>query len=157
MSDRYELNDLLFQRTCVTPADHSLVCGTRIVLNKDHNTPKDPCVWQYEDGDSVKPKFDSVAAAIMFSWSLDSGQDEDCGDAQTGNGWHALFRSERAILHTDNLGFVSAWRTDAGFDIDEVWESIEKGARYMDDEWECENGSPTCSEDDPCVVCDGQG
>jgi hypothetical protein len=58
----------------------------------------------------------------------------DPGDAQVGNGWHALFRSERAILHVENSGFVSAWRIDDTADIDDVWDQIEKGACYFDDD-----------------------
>lgn len=114
----YELVDEVFGRECVSDRDHLLV---------------DSSAWPYEEGESVKPKFDSVAAAVMWCWSLDSSQDEDCGDAQLGNGWHALFRSERAILHTGNSGFVSAWRIADDADMDEKWEEIEKGARYMDD------------------------
>jgi hypothetical protein len=45
-----------------------------------------------------------------------------------------LFRDERAILHTDNSGFVSAWRIEDGRDVDEYWEEIEGGAVYPDDE-----------------------
>jgi hypothetical protein len=90
--------------------------------------------FPYEPLDSVRPKFDSVAAAIMHTWTLTSDQDESSGDAQYGNGWHALFRDERAILHTDNSGFVSAWRIEDGRDVDEYWEEIEGGAVYPDDE-----------------------
>jgi len=92
--------------------------------------------WPYEAGDDVRPKFDTVAAAILWHWSLDSSQDEDCGDAQLGNGWHALFRDERAVLHTGNSGFVCAWLIEDGKDIDAYWAEIEKGAQYMDDDTE---------------------
>ena len=97
--------------------------------------PGDPVTQDmpYEPYDSVRSKFDSVAAAIMYDWSLGSGQDEDCGDAQYGNGWHALFREERAILHTDGHGFVSAWRLEDGTDIDTAWSEIEKSAVYETD------------------------
>jgi hypothetical protein len=111
MSD-YELHDNLFARHIVQPGDP--VTGD----------------MPYEPYDSVRPKFESVAAAIMWYWSMDSSQDEDCGDAQYGNGWHALFRSERAILHTDNSGFVSAWRVQDELNIGALWEAIEKGAVY---------------------------
>jgi hypothetical protein len=118
MMDGYELSDALFGRSVVCDGDP---------------TGADGC-WAYLPGDDVGPKFDSVAAAIMWTWSLDSTQDEDCGDAQLGNGWHALFRDERAILHTGNSGFVSAWRIENGKDVDTVWAEIEQGARYMDDD-----------------------
>lgn len=90
----------------------------------------------YVHGDTVSPKFDSVAALILWQWSLDSSQDEECGDAQYGNGWHALFRDERAILHTNSSGFVTAWRLDDGADIDAEWAKAEEGAvTEMDDVW----------------------
>lgn len=97
------------------------------------------------------PKFDTAAAEILWLWSLGSGQDEDCGDAQYGDGWHALFRAERAVLHTDSRGFVSAWRVPESEDLDKVWEEIESRAAHPEDE--CVNGSPTCTSDDPCVIC----
>jgi hypothetical protein len=117
MTDTYQLTDEMFARHTVAASDLTF----------------DPSVLPYVEHDDVRPKFDSVAAAIAWTWSLDSGHDEDCGDAQLGNGWHALFRSERTILHTDNSGFVTAWRIEDGKDIDETWAEIEKGARYMDD------------------------
>jgi hypothetical protein len=115
--DNYTLSDDLFGRHTVDGADP---------------VPEDG--WPYEEFDSVRPKFDSVAAAILHVWSLDSFQDESCGDAQYGNGWHALFRSERAVLHNDNFGFVSAWRIEDGRSVDEYWSEIEKGAVYPDDD-----------------------
>lgn len=105
----------------------------------------------YEPGEEVSPKMDSVAAAILHIWSLDSAQDEESGTSDYGNGWHALFRDERAILHVNSQGFVYAWRVPESDDPDTVWEEIQAGAVYPDDE--CENGSPSCTEDDPCVVC----
>lgn len=113
---QYDLPDELFGRTIVHPGDPAPDYG-----------------WPYTDHDDVRPKFDSVAAAIMHAWSLDSTQDETSGDAQYGNGWHALFRSERAVLHCGNSGFVSAWRIDDGANVDEYWQKIEEGAVYPDD------------------------
>lgn len=89
---------------------------------------------------------------------MDSSQDDDCGDAQLGNGWHALFRDERAILHTGNSGFVSAWRIDDGKDVDTEWAEIEKGAVCMDDvpgdDDDAEDVDPACTADSP-HDCDG--
>ncbi len=122
----YEWPDGLFGRSVVHPGD-----------------PVPSYGWPYDEYDDVRPKFDSVAAAVMWVWSLDSTQDADCGDAQYGNGWHALFRDERTILHTGNSGFVSAWRIEDGQDVDTVWAEIEAGAVYPDDD---EQGP---GEDDP--------
>lgn len=111
----FELPDELFGRAEILPGD---------------KLPED--VW-YRVGDDVGPKFDNVAAAIMHEWSLYSTQDETSGDAQYGNGWHALFRSERAILQTVNSGAAYSWRVPDNEDIDEVWAKIEAGAVYPDD------------------------
>lgn len=94
--------------------------------------------WPYNEYDKVRPKFDNVAAAILHTWSLDSGQNDECGDAQYGNGWHARFNDERAILHTDNSGFVAAWRIPDDADMDDEWAKIEAGAVTEDDDdfWE---------------------
>lgn len=108
----YDLHDDLFGR-------HVVFAGDPVDID-----------MPYGELDSVRPKFDSVAAAILYYWSLGSSQDEDCGDAQYGNGWHALFRSERAVLHTDNSGFVTAWRLPDDADTTECWARIEAGAVY---------------------------
>lgn len=92
-------------------------------------------------GESLRPKFDSVAAFKLHQWSLDSGQSEDHGNAIDWHRWSAIFRnvtdsnspnkSEQpaAILHTDPQGFVSAeWYGD-GNAAEEVWNSLTK-------EWE---------------------
>ena len=117
--------------------------------------PDDPVTLDmpYEPYDSVRSKFESVAAAIMWDWSLGSGQDEESGDAQYGNGWHALFRDERAILHTGNSGFVSAWRIEDGADVDTAWAEIEKGAVYEDDVL-CEGHESTDGPIGNVVYCD---
>lgn len=83
------------------------------------------------DGSS---KFDSAAAETLWEWSLDSSQDETSGEAQYGNGWHALFKDERAILQTVNSGAVYAWTVDASEDLDAAWAAIEAGAVYEDDD-----------------------
>lgn len=132
----YELPDDLFARSVVHPDDPM------------------PDGAPYEEYDSVKTKFDSVAAAIMWHWFLESGHDEESGDAQLGNGWHALFRSERAILHTDNSGSVSAWRIPDDADVDTAWEEIEKGAVYEDDVM-CEGHESTDGPVGNVVYCDG--
>lgn len=107
----------------------------------------------YTHGDNVRPKFSSVAALILWQWSLDSGQDEDCGDAQYGNGWHALFRDERAVLHTNGQGFVSAWRLSDDEDMDAMWSLIEHRAMYEDDGM-TDDDEPRCAAADP-QYCDG--
>lgn len=113
--------------------------------------PVGDAVWPQVAGESVRPKYDSVAAAILWSRSLGSCQDDDCGDAQYGNGWHALFGAERAVLHTDSQGFVSAWRVPSGTDLDAYWAGVEAGAVYSD-EVECEG-----HYDDDATLMSGAG
>jgi hypothetical protein len=92
-------------------------------------------------GESLRPKFDSVAAFKLHQWSLDSGQSEDHGSAIDWHRWSAIFRnvtdsdsshkSEQpaAMLHTNPQGFVTAeWYSD-GVGAEEVWASLVK-------EWE---------------------
>lgn len=133
----YEITDGMLSRPVIESEDELILAfGTKQVVGEfgkatgERGELVDDC--PYEEYDNVRPKFESVGAMILWQWSLDSSQDEDCGDAQRGNGWHALFRSERAVLHTDSAGFVSAWRIEDVKDIDTVWEEIEAGAVYPD-------------------------
>lgn len=112
----YELPDELFTRTEVMEGD-----------------PYPAFNWPYVPGDSVGPKCDSVATAILWVWSLDSTHDDDSGYAEYGNGWHALFRDERTILQTVNSGAAYSWRVPDNEDIDAEWAKIEAGAVYPDD------------------------
>ena len=114
----YQLPDSMFERSVIFEGDA---------------VPAPEYGWPYETGDNVKPKFDTVAAAVLHNWSMTSDQNDDCGDAQLGNGWHARFDSERAILREDSARFVSAWRIPDTADMDDMWAKIEAGARYMDD------------------------
>jgi hypothetical protein len=79
-------------------------------------------------------KFENAAAEILHSWSLDSGQDEECGHSEFGNGWHALFREDRCILYTNSQGFVGAMQFDTTDEMEKVWAECEEGAVYPDDE-----------------------
>jgi len=118
----YEITDDMFGRSVVT-VDDETAAGME---------------WPYAPGESVGTKFDNVGAAVAWHWTLDSGQDEESGDAQYGNGWHALFRDERVIVQTVNSGAVYGWRVPADQDIDAVWAEIESGAVYPDDDDETE-------------------
>lgn len=87
-------------------------------------------------GASLLPKFDSVAAFKLHQWSLDSGQDEECGNAVDWHRWSAIFRNvtdsgspqrskqPAAILCVDSQGFVTAeWYGD-GNAAEEVWDAL---------------------------------
>lgn len=103
-------------------------------------------------------KYTNAAAEVVHSWTLDSGQSDECGDAVDGDAWFALFRNPDdgtfdgpmgagVILCITSQGFVQATRFATTEELTRDWAKIQ--AEYD----ECENGSPTCTEDDPCVLC----
>jgi hypothetical protein len=139
------LSDDHYGRDVITGADIALMASEDA---GSHDLP-------YEAGERVGPKFNSVAALMLWQWSLESGQDDECGDAQYGNGWHALFRDERAVLHADGVGRVSAWTIDAREDLDKAWAGIQRGAVTEDDPDDLHgDDDPACTADDP-DYCDG--
>lgn len=60
----------------------------------------------YEEGEYDSFKFSSELAEILWIFTLDSGQDDDCGEADT-FGWYALFRDIDCILSVDSRGSVT--------------------------------------------------
>lgn len=106
---------------------HWQACGLDCPMLTGGKCKKDSGEW------CTGPKFSSAAAEILHAWSLDSSQDEESGTSEYGNGWHALFRDSRAILHTNSQGFVSAWMVPDSENLDTVWEEIESGSVYPDD------------------------
>ncbi|QBZ72205.1 hypothetical protein SEA_KRADAL_319 [Streptomyces phage Kradal] len=149
----------------VTEADFGDVAWVDVVTGKipEGKTRDDIDPADLVERESLKPKFDSVAAFKLWRFSLVSGQDEDHGNAVDWHRWSALFRnvtdsdsprkSERpaAILHTNSQGFVSAeWYADE-LAAEEVWASLEK-------EWE-EYDTPECEGhyDDDHTLTSGAG
>jgi len=65
-----------------------------------------------------------IQAEILFRFSLDSGQDEELGEAET-FGWFALFASFGAILNTDCVGSVTVARYDSETAARESWSDLE--------------------------------
>jgi hypothetical protein len=120
----YEITDEMFHRNTVEESDYA-----------KGRLPED-LRYGYPVGSDTFSKHDSVAALIAYSWSLDPGPYESCGDAQYGNGHHTLFRDERVVMHESNEGFVTAWRVPDGEDLDAAWAEIEAGAVYPDDDEE---------------------
>ena len=106
---------------------HWQACGLECPTLNGGECKKDSGKW------CTGPKFDSAAAEILYAWSLDSTHDDESGTSDYGNGWHALFRAERVILHTNSQGFVLAWRVPDSENLDAVWEEITSGAVYPDD------------------------
>lgn len=106
-------------------------------------------------------KFTNAAAEVVHSWTLDSGQNEECGNATDGDDWFALFRNTDGhtiehgpmgagvILCVTSQGFVQATRFDTKEELEEAWAKLV--AEH--DGSECPNDSPTCTSEDPCVVC----
>lgn len=105
-------------------------------------------------------KFTNAAAEVVHAWTMDSQQSEECGDAVDGDAWFALFRNPDegtfdgpmgagVILCVTSQGFVQATRFDTKEELEEAWAKLV--AEH--DGSECPNDSPTCTPEDPCVVC----
>lgn len=80
-------------------------------------------------------KFDTAAAEVVYSWTLDSGQSDECGDAGEGAAWFALFVNPDASEHTGPMGAgvilcvlsggaVSATRFDTAAELNADWEKL---------------------------------
>lgn len=95
--------------------------------------------------ESLRPKFDSIAAFKLYLWSLDGGQDEETGNAVDWDYWAAIFRDVTqsgssgksmppvAILVTDSQGSVSAnWYGD-GDAAELAWTELEKAYAEFED------------------------
>jgi hypothetical protein len=108
-------------------------------------------------------KFTDAAAEVVWHWTLESGQSEECGNATESDAWFALFKNADAgtfdgpmgagvILCVTSQGLVQATRFTTEYERDLDWNKIID--EYVDNE--CENGSPTCTEADPCVLCNDE-
>lgn len=116
----------------VLSARHWEACNLECPALHGHPCPRD----RFERCPSYSPKFSSAAAELLWTQSLDSSQDKECGETQYGNGWHALFRIDRAILHTDSQGFVSAWLYPTVQELEDAWKGAQADAAYESDGWE---------------------
>lgn len=80
-------------------------------------------------------KFSNAAAEVVHSWTLDSGQDEECGNTDH-SGWFALFRTPDDETHDDNpmgagvilcvisSGAVQVTRFDSAEELTRDWAKI---------------------------------
>ena len=94
-------------------------------------------------------KFHSAAAELVYSWTLDSGQDDECGNAVDWHWWAAIFRSERLIIETMTNGSVYLQRFDSDAELNAAWSNREEAyAGYVHSE--CKDGR----ECEGCVSCD---
>jgi len=81
-------------------------------------------------------KFDTVASEKIWSWTLDSSQDDDCGNSVDWHWWAARFDAEpvtddpsmRAgvIVEERSGGSVCATRYDSAEELRRDWESRER-------------------------------
>jgi len=75
-------------------------------------------------------KFDSKLAEALYDLSLDSSQDDECGDVSVCGFWAARFdtleclETEHAILIEDEQGFVSAESFDSLDDLETRWNEL---------------------------------
>jgi hypothetical protein len=88
-------------------------------------------------------KFTNAASEVVHSWTLDSGQSDECGNSVDGDCWFALFRNPDAgtfdgpmgagvILCETSMGFVQATRFTTMEELTRDWAKIQ--AEYEDDE-----------------------
>jgi hypothetical protein len=106
-------------------------------------------------------KFTTVAAEKVYSWTLGSGQDEECGNATDWHLWSARFDPKGTedmpggpmgggvILTVDSQEFVNAERFGTRSGCAETWASL---VREWDEHLhsDCEDGAD-CGG---CVNCD---
>lgn len=78
----------------------------------------------------MSQKFISPLAEELYSLTLDSSQDDQAGDAVSGNGWYALFLEEKAILAVDPMGFVGVAVLESEVDVKKAWNNIVTEATY---------------------------
>lgn len=121
---------------------------------------QDPNTKRYGTCPGRSEKYTNAAAEVVHSWTLDSGQSEECGNAVDGDAWFALFRNPDegtfdgpmgagVILCVTSQGFVQTTRFDTKEELDKDWDTLV--AEH--DGSECPNDSPTCTPEDPCVIC----
>jgi hypothetical protein len=88
-------------------------------------------------------KYTDAASEVVHSWTLGSGQSDECGNSTEGDGWFALFRNPDAgtfdgpmgagvILHENSRGFIQATRFTTEYELDLDWTEIQ--SEYEDDE-----------------------
>lgn len=105
-------------------------------------------------------KYTNAAAEVVHAWTMDSQQSEECGDTVDGDAWFALFRNPDegtfdgpmgagVILCVTSQGFVKATRFATKEELDKDWDTLVTENNGS----ECPNDSPTCTPEDPCVVC----
>lgn len=149
----YSLTDEMFTRTHLRASDYS-----DELLSED-------VMHAYTPGDSVEPKYGSVAAFILDHWEgLDprGAEYRQAGVTSYGNGYNSLFEGERALYHADDQGFVSARRLTDDEDMDKTWAAIEAEAADEDGPWlrEDDEEGPVCeghADDDRALLLGGIG
>lgn len=86
-----------------------------------NNTPVD--VLTEDDWETLYGlgKFDTIAAEKLHAWTLDSGQDEECGNSTDWHWWAALFKDELAIVEEVSSGAVTAIRYPSQAELMAAW------------------------------------
>lgn len=85
-------------------------------------------------------KFDSELAESLYELSMDSSQDDECGDVGMCGFWAARFdnleclETEYAILIEDEQGFVSAEAFDSLEELEARWAELLEASAGGEDE-----------------------
>jgi hypothetical protein len=127
-----------------------------------------PCPADVGDGSYRRcpgwsAKFTGAAAEVVHGWTLDSGQSDECGDAECSIGWNALFRNPDqgtfdgpmgagVTLTTDSQGFVSVTRYETAEERDADWTALQEEEAKID-----RHNCHLCSEGQYCAEHDDDG
>lgn len=123
-------------------------CGLECPAMIGAPCPKDANPWAH----CTLPKFTSAAAEVIYSWTLDSGQSEECGNSVDGNAWNALFRNPDAATHDGPMGagviltetsggFVTASRYATTDELEADWSQCLTDAGEPENPCNCEHES----------------
>jgi hypothetical protein len=104
-------------------------------------------------------KFGNAAEEKLYSWTLDSGQNDECGNSVDWHTWSARFNADKdipalragVILQERSGGAVVAFRYDSAEELERDWEfRVQAWMEYV--HGECADGI----ECDGCEHCENR-
>jgi hypothetical protein len=99
-----------------------------------NGTPMDELTEQDWEDRYPLGKFDTVAAEKIHSWTLDSNQDDECGNSTDWHWWAAKFDGSAdnialgagVIVEEMSSGSTSAVRYETKEEYDKVWSGMQE-------------------------------
>lgn len=94
-------------------------------------------------------KYNNAASEVIYSWTMDSGQSDECGTTEYGGSWFALFRNPDASTHDGPVGVgvilcvtssgaVAATRFTTEMELEEDWAKLQAETDDSEEEEEDE-------------------